>query len=252
MYQVLREIEVKNILVKSGIPGATYCLNPYVGCEHACRYCYARFMKRFSKHEEKWGSFVDVKINAAHLLRKIIFRAKRGEVLLSSVCDPYQPLEKKYELTRACLEILLQNDFPVSILTKSSLVVRDIDLFLSFSQCEVGLTVTTDNERMRRIFEPNASTIKERVEALAKLHRSGVKTYAFIGPILPQNPEKLANMLVGKVNWIMVDKMNYPWLVKNLYQKLRIGYALTEDYFEEVKQILREIFRKNQIQFEVV
>ena len=123
----VQETLAKTILNKSKIHD--YCVNPYTGCQVNCRYCYARlFMARYSGHKEPWGEFVDVKINAPEVLRKQLARAKRGTVWVSSVCDPYQPLEAKYELTRRCLEELAKSRFPVTIQTKSKLVLRDLDL----------------------------------------------------------------------------------------------------------------------------
>ena len=142
---IVREIKAKSVLTKSGIPGIDYCINPYVGCFHGCRYCYATFMKRFTGHQEPWGSFVDVKVNAPAILPKQLARARRGNVLISSVTDGYQPIESKYKLTRQCLEVLLEYQFPVDILTKSPLVLRDMDIMEKFKEIEVGLTITTDN-----------------------------------------------------------------------------------------------------------
>ena len=109
---IVREIECQSILTKSGIEVVDYALNPYVGCGHGCVYCYARFMKRFTGHKEEWGEFVDVKINAAEVLARQMRRAKRGNIAFGTVTDPYQPLERKYEITRACLEVLTAHDFP--------------------------------------------------------------------------------------------------------------------------------------------
>ena len=94
---IVNEIHSKTILSVSKI--YDYVINPYTGCQHACTYCYARFMKRFTGHTEPWGEFVDVKVNAAELLEKEIKRKKRGRVWISGVCDPYQPLEEKLGLT---------------------------------------------------------------------------------------------------------------------------------------------------------
>src|SRR3972149_9738911 len=115
MSLIIREIKAKSILTKSGIPDVDYCVNPYIGCSHGCRYCYATFMKRYSGHTQEWGSFVDVKINAPEILRKQLKRAKRGRILISSVTDAYQPIESKYKLTRQGLEIFLNIHCPVDI-----------------------------------------------------------------------------------------------------------------------------------------
>ncbi len=118
----ISEIQSKTILSSSKI--YDYVINPYVGCQNACTYCYARFMKRFSGHKEPWGNFVDVKTNAADLLKAEIVKKKRGSIWVSGVCDPYQPLESKYKLTRKCLEILAHHDWPVAVQTRSTLVQR--------------------------------------------------------------------------------------------------------------------------------
>jgi len=124
---IVKEILCKSVLSKSGISSVDYAVNPYVGCQHGCVYCYARFMKRFTGHGEEWGEFVDVRVNAPQVLTRELSRTAKGVVLLSSVTDPYQPLEKKYELTRKCLQKLLMYQFPITILTKSTLVLRDLD-----------------------------------------------------------------------------------------------------------------------------
>ena len=148
----IREIKAKNILSKSQI--YDYALNPYVGCQHNCVYCYARFMKRFTGHKERWGEFVDVKINAAELLANEIKKKKIGRVWISGVCDPYQPLEKRYMLTKRCLDILVENGWPFTVLTKSPLVLRDIEALKRLNDTEVGFTITTADEKIRKIFEP--------------------------------------------------------------------------------------------------
>ncbi len=182
----IQEINCQSILTRSGIEAVDYALNPYVGCAHGCVYCYAVFMKRFTGHTEEWGSFVDVRINAPDVLAKQLRGARPGTVLLSSVTDPYQPLEQRYGITRACLEALVHHTgFQVSILTKSALVARDLDLFCRLPGIEVGFTITTLDEEVRRRFEPHASTVRARLEALARLSEAGVATYIFAGPLLP-------------------------------------------------------------------
>ena len=121
---IVKEIEAKSILTKSQI--YEYTLNAYVGCQHDCLYCYAKFMKRFTGHREPWGAFVDVKINAPEVLAREAKKKKKGRVWISGVCDAYQYLEKKYSLTGRCLEILVDNGWPITIQTKSPLVLRDM------------------------------------------------------------------------------------------------------------------------------
>lgn len=207
----IREIKCKSLLTRSNLPKVDYCINPYVGCLHGCVYCYARFMKRFTKHSEPWGRFLDVKVNAPEVLERELRRdPRRGIILLGSVTDAYQPIERKYRLTRAILELLVSSDFPVSVLTKSALVTRDIDVFRQFSECEVGLTITALDPEIARDFEPCSSRPDERLAALRKLHTAGIRTYAFIGPIFPGLTEidRIVSRVAGSVDYIMAESLN--------------------------------------------
>jgi DNA repair photolyase len=219
---IVREIECKSILTKSSIEGVDYAINPYVGCQHGCVYCYAIFMKRFTGHKEEWGTFVDVKVNAAMVLAKQMRRAKLGNIVFGTVTDPYQPLEKKYQITRACLEVLTAYDgstelaevFPVSILTKSNLVLRDLDLLRRLRDVEVGFTIATLDEKVRRVFEPRSSPAPARLAALAELTEAGIRTWAFCGPLLPllsdgeDQMDALFSELAGAgVSHIIMDSM---------------------------------------------
>src|SRR5512136_726468 len=177
----IREIFSRTILTKTAIASFDYCVNPYVGCGHGCRYCYASFMKRFTGHLEPWGGFIDVKVNAPLLLKKQLKRAKEGVVALSTVTDPYQPIEKKYQLTRKCLEALLEAEFAVNLLTRSPLCLRDIDLFKQFERIEAGFSISTHDEGIKKLFEPRSPSLQSRIEALKTLHGQKIPTYAFIG-----------------------------------------------------------------------
>ena len=247
----VKEVKAKNILNKSKI--YDYCLNPYTGCEHNCTYCYARlFMRRYSGHKEPWGEFVDVKINAPELLKKQLERAKKGIVWISSVCDPYQSLEAKYKLTRQCLKELVIKQFPVNIQTKSKLVLRDLDLLFQFEEIEVGFTITTDDERIAKLFESGASSVKERLNALENFHSKGIRTFAFVGPLLPGNPEKLVGLLEGKTDKIYIDKMNYLYTIRGFYNHQGLGEATTDKFFREYKERLMNELKKRKMKFEVL
>ncbi len=240
---IIKEIESKSILSVSKV--YPYVINPYTGCQHNCSYCYARFMKRFSGHQEPWGQFVDVKVNAPDLLRCEIKKKKTGKVWISGVCDPYQPLEVKYKLTRQCLEILAQNDWPVVIQTRSPLVLRDIDILKMGRDFEVGLSITTADDSIRKLFEPDAPPIAERVRALDELHQVGIRTYVMIAPMLPQG-ENLAEILMGKVDYVLFDRMNYhhaDWV----YRKYGLEDKMTDDYFHQTEGILTSAFAKSGI-----
>jgi len=233
MTLVVREIQAKTILSASKI--YPYVLNPYTGCQHGCSYCYARFMKRVTGHKEPWGEFVDVKINAADLLRaEIKKKKKRGRVWVSGVCDPYQPLEAKYRLTRQCLEILAQNHWPVIIQTRSPLVLRDRDIIKDARDFEVGFSVTTADDEIRKLFEPGAPPISDRIQALDELHKAGIRTYAMIAPVLP-GAEGLAELLKGKIDYVLIDRMNYHY-ADWVYRKYGLEDKLKDDVFYQTKQ----------------
>jgi DNA repair photolyase len=207
-------------------------------------------MKRFTGHKEPWGEFVDVKINAAHLLQREIEKKLPGRVWVSGVCDPYQPLERTYELTKKCLEILVRYDWPFTIQTKSALVLRDVELFKKANKIEVGLSVTTGDEGVRQLFEPGAPSIRERIKALEELHLAGIRTYAMIAPMLP-GAEELAAGLSGKVDYVLVDRMNYhygDWV----YRKHNLESAMGYGFFASKGRKLASDFAKQCIECRVL
>ena len=178
---IVKEIQVKDLLTKSNLPDSDYVINPYTGCAHGCRYCYASFMKRFSGHKEPWGSFVDVKhcdklMNTKKLIGKTVF--------LSSVTDCYQPIEEQYEKTRSILKQLRDVDCTLNISTKSKLILRDIDLLTKCKHCTVSMSINTLDEDFRRKMD-HASTIEDRFSTLKQLHEHGIYTILFMSPIFP-------------------------------------------------------------------
>ena len=248
----IRDIFAKTVLTKTGIEGFDYCINPYVGCAHGCRYCYATFMKRFTGHLEPWGEFVDVKVNAPEVLRRQLRRARKGSILIGTVTDPYQPAEKHYQVTRGCLEALLECQFPINILTRSPLCVRDVDLFKKFEDLAIGLSVTTNSEKIKKVFEPHSPSIQARIQALQTIHEEGVRTYTFIGPMLPLDPARLSEMLVGIVDEVLIDRLNYSNKVKSLYRKSGLALYLEDTYFIQTSSALKEGFEKEGIPVSVI
>jgi DNA repair photolyase len=240
---IVREIFAKSILSKSQIQD--YAINPYVGCSHSCRYCYAAFMRRFTGHKEKWGEFVDIKVNAPELLAREIKRKRMGRVWVSGVCDPYQAAEKRYKLTVRCLEILLEQQWPVTIQTKSSLVLRDIEILEKFKHIEVGFSITTADEKIRKIFEPGASPIKERLQALDMLHSRGIRTFVMIAPILPGS-DGLIEELPGKVDHILIDRLNYSY-ANRVYRDNKMEWAKEDTFLVQQAEKLREGFIRRNI-----
>lgn len=178
---IIKEIQTNDYLTKSNLPASDYVINPYVGCTHGCRYCYASFMKRFTSHKEKWGEFIDIKLCD----KKIDLKKISGKnVFLSSVTDCYNKFEEKYKITRNILEQLVDSDCYLSISTKSKLILRDIDLFKKMKHLVVCMSINTLDEKFRNDMD-NASTIKERMEALKELHNNGIYTVLFLSPIFP-------------------------------------------------------------------
>lgn len=256
----IKTIHCRSVLTKSNLPKVDYCINPYVGCLHACVYCYSRFMGRFTGHSEPWGHFLDVKKNAPEVLAKELARGpRRGTVLLGSVTDAYQPSERKYRITRAILEILLKHDFPVSVLTKSDLVLRDMDLFKELSDCEVGLTITSMDEVVAHNFEPHTSSLKKRIDVLERLHQNGIATYAFIGPILPEltNLEAVFEAIQGKVDFVMAESLNMRCgnryfveaALSAKYPQLLPAYkaGFNKGYWDEIEATARRLAAEHQI-----
>ena len=245
---IVREVQARSVLSKSQV--YDWVVNPYTGCQHACTYCYARFMKRFTGHREPWGEFVDVKVNAPDLLQREVARKRMGRVWVSGVCDPYQPLEARYRVTRRCLEILIAARWPVTVQTRSPLVTRDIDLIRAATDIEVGLTITTADEGVRRLFEPHAPSIASRIKALEELHAAGISTFAMIAPMLP-GAEGLAGLLAEKADYILVDRMNYrygDWV----YKKHGLESAMGDDYFLRKSRELAAAFGARQIECRLV
>ncbi len=176
-----QKITTKDLLTKSNLPASDYVINPYVGCPHGCKYCYASFMKRFTGHNEKWGEFIDIKecdkpINTTKLQGKSVF--------LSSVTDCYNSFEEKYMKTRKILEQLVDSDCQLTISTKSNLIIRDIDLLKKLPNLKVSFSINTLNEFFRKDMD-NASSIQERLDAMKILHDVGIYTVLFMSPIFP-------------------------------------------------------------------
>ncbi|KPK71375.1 hypothetical protein AMJ87_07375 [candidate division WOR_3 bacterium SM23_60] len=269
---VVREISCRSILNRSGIPGIDYAINPYVGCGHKCQYCYAVFMKRFTGHTEPWGDFVDVKTNAPEVLEQQVRRLKSSSTIsFGTVCDPYQPIEEKYELTRHCLEKLVPYKHEVSILTKSNLVLRDLDILQRLKDCEVGFTITSLNRRIKEIFEPGSPPAAQRFTTLKKLTNCGIQTWVFVAPILPAltDSEIDIDSLFGHAEkagaeYIMFDTLNpYPKVRRNVRRTVEkyfperlefLDYYFNNQkkYARHLKQLIHRIGRSYEIQHRVV
>lgn len=173
--------EVRGIMTKSNLPVGGYSVNPYVGCTHACKYCYASFMKRFTGHKEEWGTFLDVKHWPAINNPK---KYAGQRVVIGSVTDGYNPEEETFRRTRKLLEELKDSDAEILICTKSDLVLRDLDLLRQMKKVTVSWSVNTLDETFRADMD-KAVSIERRIAAMRKVYETGIRTICFVSPIFP-------------------------------------------------------------------
>ncbi len=232
MEPTIHAIHVKNILTKSNLPVAEYSVNPYVGCTHACKYCYASFMKRFTGHTEPWGSFLDIKywdvIPAPE-------KYKGKELFIASVTDPYNPQEERYKRTRALLEQFKGSGVKLSIATKSDLPLRDLDLIRTFPNARISWSINTLDESFRKDMD-NAVSIKRRLEAMKTFYQAGVRTTCFISPIFPgiTDIKAIIQAVKSQCNLIWLENLN-----------LRGGYkAVIMEYIQEKYPHLLPLYRE--------
>ena len=206
MEPLIRKTEVKGVITKTDIPVCDYAVNPYVGCTHGCKYCYASFMKRFTGHTEDWGTFLDVKY-WPNLKNPEKYVGK--EFFFGTVTDPYNPQEETYGRTRALLEQLKGSGVKLSIQTKSDLVLRDIDLIKSFPDARVGFSINTLDESFREDMD-NAVSIARRLEAMKKLHDEGIRTTCFISPIFPgiTDVPAIIDRVKAQCNLVWLENLN--------------------------------------------
>ena len=202
----IKEITTKNLPTKSNLPVADFSVNPYVGCEHACRYCYASFMKRFTNHREPWGEFVDVKFWTPIKNPK---KYSGREFFIGSVTDPYQPCEEKFKRTRLFLEQMIDSGCKISIATKSDLVIRDIDLIKKFPEARVSFSINTLDENFRAEMD-RAVSIERRIRAMEILHDAGIRTTCFISPIFPgiTDVQEIIDRTKDHCNLIWLENLN--------------------------------------------
>lgn len=178
---VVRELDVREILQPSKQENYDYVINPYTGCPNPCRYCYASFMRRFSRHSEEWGKFVDIKIWKGNFDSK---KLDGKRILISSVTEPYNMYEKKYKVTRELLKKLVGIDCHICINTKSQLITRDIDILKKFKDVTVSLSICSLDQKFVQDIEPSYDA-QERLKAIQKLHKEGIKVCVNVAPVFP-------------------------------------------------------------------
>jgi DNA repair photolyase len=238
----VREILVNRFLVPEG--GNHYYANPYAGCMIGCSFCFVADQADLSRCLEglprlPWGNYVDVKINAAEVLRRETDHCRPGIVRMSPILtDPYQALERRYRVTRSCLEVLLDKGFTPAILTRAARILEDLELLRRFPDAIVGFSIPTDDDRIRRIFEPGGDPIEERIEALRTFHRAGVTTVAFIQPMLAMDVGRLVEQVAPFVRAVRIDRMHCMGRMRALYQEHGLQHTSTDAYFADTRTSL--------------
>jgi len=195
-------------------------------------------MKRWTRHHEPWGKFLDVKINAAELIPQDVKKYKNKSIFISSVTDPYQPAEIKYKLMRGILKNLIPLGPDLSILTKSDLVIRDVDLLKQFKKCIVGVSLSILDDRIRKEVEPFAASVEKRINTVKQLKKAGIKTYIFLSPIFPYVTDwkRIVEKTRNFVDEFWFENLNlYPSLRNNIFQWLK-------NYHPELIKIYKEVY----------
>ena len=244
----------RKILNPCSLEAHNYQVDPYIGCEHFCHYCYA-----LNKAETDWGKEILIHDNFVERLTEEISSLDFEDIYMGMNSDPYQASERTFKQTRKALELFAKRGFSVSILTKSGLVTRDIDLFAKMSGSSVGVSLAFQEEQTRQLFEKNASSNKERIEALKKLKSAGIPTYTLICPVMPfiTDVESLIELVApysDKVwiyrlemestedqNWQNVESIlnqNFPELTEK-YRK--IAFSGDHPYWRQLRQKLEEL-----------
>lgn len=236
MEYLIAKKEVKSIMSKSNLPVCDFSVNPYLGCLHACKYCYASFMKRFSNHKEPWGEFLDVKYwpeikNPQKYNGKSLF--------ISSVTDPYQPIEAEYERTKVLFEQLEGSDINLSIATKSDLILRDLDLLKTFPEVRVSFSINTLDENFKNYMD-DAVSIKRRLKAMKTLYDEGIRTTCFISPIFPviTDVPAIINETKDYCNLIWLENLN----LRGNYKSVILNYI--KENYPELTPLYNEIYNK--------
>jgi DNA repair photolyase len=248
----IAEVDINNALSRSGLPDLDYALNPYIGCVHGCLYCYAKMYTRFRNVVENWGYIVIVKRNLIDVLSREVKRFRKGVVGLGTITDGYQPIEAIYKLSRKSIEILVENGFRVSIQTKSSLILRDLEILKRYRDLiDIGITITsTSNTSLIKLLEPFSSPPTARIETLKRLSNEGIKTWIFYGPVIPGYNDgideilKIISLAKETKSMLYIDKLRvkrFMWSNKHLrlIAKLSIEYNW-EKFYENILELCRD------------
>lgn len=233
---LIKKVDVKSVMTKSNLPVGGYSVNPYVGCTHACKYCYASFMKRFTGHKEPWGTFLDVKY-WPEIKNPDKYSGER--VVIGSVTDGYVPQEMEFRRTGTLLKQLADSDAKIMICTKSDLVLRDLDLISEMKDVTVSWSVNTLDEKFRSDMD-DAVGIERRLDAMKKVHDAGIKTVCFISPIFPgiTDVKQIAERAEDRCDFIWLENLN----LRGDYKESVLKYIESE--YPELKDLYRDIYVK--------
>lgn len=258
--------EVKSIITTSKLPDSDFVVNPYIGCTHACIYCYACFMKKFTQHNnEKWGEFVDIKTNGPSLVPVNTVKYKNKSITVGSVTDPYQPIERKYRITENIIKRLICLEPKLFVMTKSDLVIRDINLFKRFKDCTVCVSLSLLDDCLRSKIEPFCSSIAKRLQTLKLLYDAEIKTVVFMAPILPYLTEwkKIIQTTKQYTTEYWFENLNmYSYVQNNIMQllqsidpdlvkKYKTVYSQKSLYWSNLKQDIQDYCTKNNIPYKI-
>ncbi len=236
MRWAISTVPCKYAISKSRLPGLDYAFNPYSGCTHGCLYCYVPDIMHNPAMSSNWGRTAAVKEEVTRKLNDDLRRMRPGVVGVSTVTDPYQPMERILQVTRQAISLLRGASFPISIQTKSALVVRDLDI-MQRGGVEVGMTITSGDECFRAKFEPGASRIAERAKALKELSDAGVKTWIFYGPIIPgandgpADTDFILSLACDTRSDVLYDRLNVKPLLRN-----RMLTVFSESEMDRIKR----------------
>lgn len=257
---LIRDIETKNIMTKSTLPVGGYSVNPYVGCTHGCKYCYASFMKRFTGHTEPWGTFLDVK----HWpVIKNPQKYKGQRVVIGSVTDGYLPQEAQFRNTRKLLEQLKNSGAELLICTKSDLILRDLDLLMEMGKVTVSWSINTLEEAFQSDMD-NAVSVERRLDAMKQVYDAGIRTVCFISPVFPgiTDFEAIFHRVKEQCDLVWLENLNLRGAfkqeildyIKSKYPQLATLYHViyTEgdrSYFRELEERARRLAEENDCPF---
>ncbi|MGD8189676.1 radical SAM protein [Brevibacillus ginsengisoli] len=260
--QVKRKIPSKLLTPTSGfLTGYSHSLNPYVGCQFACSYCYVRESPVAKFRHEPWGTWLDIKEHAANKLRKELQSAKKKgpvTIFMSSATDPYQPTEYREQITRSLVEVMAEErpDF-LLVQTRSPLVLRDLDLFKRMKDClRISITIETDREEIRQRFTPQAPPLAARMQALQALYQAGLDVQAAVSPILPASDQFAAKLAkctprVCLDNFVLGDgsggKRTARLGIYQRYEETDLEMWYKPEALERVRQQFLEVFPENQV-----